>query len=91
MITQDSTADRAGTVAQAYRGPNGLSDWFLPSLDELNALYLEREIVGGFWGGYYWSSTEGFSYLAWNQFFPYGDQNDHSKYIAYYVRPIRAF
>ena len=91
MITQDSTADKAGTVAQAYRGPNGLSDWFLPSLDELNALYLERDIVGGFWGGYYWSSTEGNAQTAWSQFFTYDWRTDFSKDIAYYVRPIRAF
>jgi hypothetical protein len=29
------TADRAATKARAYAGPNNLSDWFLPSNDEL--------------------------------------------------------
>ena len=32
------TADRAGTIAHAYRGPNGLTDWFLPSQTELNTI-----------------------------------------------------
>ena len=91
MITQDSTADKAGTVAQAYRGPNGLSDWFLPSQDELNALISEREIFGGFGGGYYWSSTEGNAQTAWIQFFTNDWRTDSSKDTAYYVRPIRAF
>ena len=38
---------------------NGYSDWFLPSRDEMNKLYLNRAIIGGFSNqGYYWSSTE---------------------------------
>jgi hypothetical protein len=37
MIAQSSTAGKAGTVARAFQG-GGKTDWFLPSLDELNAL-----------------------------------------------------
>ena len=35
MIAQSNIAERAGTKSRAYRGPNNLSDWFLPSNDEL--------------------------------------------------------
>ncbi|MEJ6606909.1 MAG: hypothetical protein QNL72_00515 [Candidatus Planktophila sp.] len=34
MIEQNATADKAGTLSQAYRGGE-LSDWYLPSINEL--------------------------------------------------------
>ena len=66
-------------------------DWYLPSKNELYLLYLQKSVVGGFAGNYYWSSTEYAGNYAWDQDFDDGFQNVVSKSITYYVRAIRAF
>jgi hypothetical protein len=67
-------------------------DWYLPSKYELNLLYLQKTAVGGFANNSYWSSTEFNYYLsAWKQDFSNGNQANDGKYIAFYVRAIRAF
>lgn len=70
---------------------NGYSDWFLPSTEELNQLYLNRRAVGGFSPDFYWSSTEGGADYAWNNNFDNGNQNGYSKHHEWRVRPVRAF
>lgn len=70
---------------------NGYSDWFLPSKDELNLLYQQRNLVGGFANDYYWSSPEYDTLHAWNQYFPYGPQYYANKSSKASVRAIRAF
>jgi hypothetical protein len=94
--TGDNTANRAGTVARAYRGPNNLSDWFLPSKDELNALYEARTSVADLVlaGGEtrYWSSSKGnTASRAERQYFNGGNQYTDFKSGSFNVRPIRAF
>ncbi|CAN2229088.1 hypothetical protein MCERE85_01423 [Candidatus Nanopelagicaceae bacterium] len=100
MVTQSATGDRAGTISRAYRGPNNLTDWFLPSQDELNELYIRRASVGGFVGDFHWSSSELSSInpadepekKAWFQSFASaGIQSPNIKFSTLYVRPIRAF
>jgi hypothetical protein len=76
----------AAGLAKAYRG-GGYSDWYLPSKDELNKLFINRTVIGV--GGYpdpfeasnkhYWSSSEsvepGYSQVkAWEQNFMTGLQ-----------------
>ena len=84
-------ATSAAVEARAYRGPNNLSDWFLPSKDELNQLHLRKTDVGGFVNYYYWSSSEHISYSAWEQSFTDVDQDTYGKGGSDYVRPVRAF
>jgi Protein of unknown function (DUF1566) len=72
---------------------NGYSDWYLPSRDELNKLYINRVAVGGFAGPNYWSSSEGSNINAWSQYFPTGEQVFSTKLnvIGFSVRAVRAF
>ena len=70
---------------------NGYSDWFLPSQDELNQMYLQKNVLGGFANGSYWSSSE-FSYVrAIAQDFFSGSQNTNQKVNTFYVRAVRTF
>jgi hypothetical protein len=88
-------SDFAATVCNEYYVTvNGVTygDWYLPSKYELNLLYLQKSVVGGFANVYYWSSTEYFSNAAWSQYFADGVPGYSSKYLTFYsVRAIRAF
>lgn len=70
---------------------NGYSDWFLPSKDELDLLYQQRNVVGGFTSNSYWSSTENDVYGAWNKNFNNGAPYGYLKNPMLPVRAVRAF
>ena len=76
----------------------GYNDWFLPSKDELNLMWLNigrysaLGNIGGFIQYQYWSSTEFNNNNAWVQDFEFGGQYNRNKANnSYYVRAIRAF
>ena len=72
----------------------GKKDWFLPSKDELNELYLSKSAVG-ISEIMHWSSSEfegDESVWAWAQYFRDGGQHPNKdKSDALGVRPVRAF
>ncbi len=75
---------------------NTYTDWYLPSKDELNKLFLNRLAVGGFSTGYYWSSSENADnvkspFFAWEQGLASGSQTSNRKEYTFYVRAVRAF
>lgn len=73
---------------------NNYNDWFLPSKDQLNKLWINRFTIGGLDGNYYWSSTEASSNDAFLQNFRNGNGNDafaYGKSFPCCVRAIRTF
>ena len=90
-ILKDCPTAPAALAARSY-GP----DWFLPSINELNQMNINKttlEGVSGFtaFSNFYWSSTERGSYNAWVQYFYDGSQGSGNKYGTFYVRAVRAF
>ena len=70
---------------------NDYSDWYLPSKDELNKLYINRVVVGGFSTDNHWSSSEVDNNAAWYHNFDNGLQSSAWKTAPLRVRAIRTF
>ena len=80
---------------------NGYNDWFLPSKNELNEMYINigngaigpNNNIGGFLNSAYWSSSEFDANSAWAQSFSTGSQVTRLKFQEFSpsVRAIRSF
>ena len=91
QLIQRGETQRAAQIC-ANLDINGFSDWFLPSRDELNLLYQNRELVGNLHRARYWSSSQHSRTSALAQNFDNrGRQSDHNKFDNYRVRAVRAF
>jgi hypothetical protein len=85
VCNEYSVTTTVGGVTTTY------GDWYLPSKHELNLLYLQQSVVGGFANTYYWSSSEDDTNTAWLQSFYDAAQITTYKDVATYVRAVRAF
>ena len=76
-------------------GTGVYSDWYLPSKDELNKLYLNKAAIGGFADAPYWSSSEdtGDAWNVWSQNFSDGIQScvETFEWSGRHVRAVRSF
>lgn len=90
-ITNKLGARDFASQACAAFALGGFDDWFLPSKDELQEMFLQKMAIGGFTVGNYWSSSESGYGSAWGQGFGLGGQGNGFKGGPYYIRPIRAF
>lgn len=74
------------TYKQAY----GYSDWFVPDIDQLRALYAHQNAIGGFTDNWYWSSTQNNQYssvvLNFKNCQSYPEGNDSRASKCRYIR-----
>jgi hypothetical protein len=98
IILQGNTD--SGTIAAALADSHSVTvggvlvdDWYLPSNDELTAIYDNGAIVGGLFQGFdwYWSSTEASGGSALMQMMDRFNAGGDDKSSPRLVRPIRAF
>ena len=93
IINYLATIDETGRAAQvcASKSLNSFTDWFLPSLGELNAMYEARTLLD-ISSGNFWSSSQSSIYdYAWFLNFDDGSKYGYGKDYEIYVRAIRAF
>ena len=57
VIASQGPGNYAAFLCRNFTG-GGFNDWFLPSKDELNKLYLNKALIGGFTTNFYWTSCE---------------------------------
>ena len=94
QMSDNQTGNFAAKVCADYSVTVGgviYGDWYLPSKYELNLLYLQKAVVGGFASAYYWSSSEYSNNFAWYQNFDSGFQGYGNKVNSTSVRAVRAF
>lgn len=81
----------AAGLARSYTG-GGFTDWYLPSISELNKLYFYKKEICGFGErDPYWSSTEVDDFYAFYINFYNGSQSPFWKYDKMNIRAVRAF
>ena len=106
LSNSNSIVGQAGHTSSAAKlcldlVSGGQSDWYLPSIQELNMLWNNyytvaralSQISGAVQlsNSLYWSSSEGSGSYAWSFTFYFGDAYSYDKGYPYYVRAVRAF
>ncbi len=107
IISQSGHTSSAAKLCADYTnadyGTGTYSDWYLPSIYELNDLWNNIKAVTkaldsdgnssttALTRTYYWSSSERVASTAWEFSFSYGNANVDDKSYASYVRGVRAF
>lgn len=106
LSNSNSIVGQAGHTSSAAKlcldlVSGGQSDWYLPSIQELNMLwnnyYTVTKALSQISGAtqlsnsVYWSSSEYNNYVAWYFTFANGNATNFGKNVTYCVRAVRAF
>lgn len=92
IINKQGAGSYAASICAALTiGGAKAGDWYLPSMGELNQMYINKTILGGFAATNYWSSTESLNADAIYQDFSNSYQSAASKGYGYLFRAVRAF
>jgi uncharacterized repeat protein (TIGR02543 family) len=95
----NTAVDSAAVFAYEYSS-GGKEDWHLPSIDELQKLYDNRNaaLTSGFFNDFHWSSSETSAKQARAKHFGNGGTSNRDKnnttnalWLSYGVRPVRTF
>ncbi len=96
IINVQGNGSYAASLCRLYYSGGGFTDWRLPSLYELNELFLQRNLPGLGLNlfTYYWSSSEISANDAWSVDFSQAGPNQtisNKQYNFIAVRAVRAF
>jgi len=91
IVTAQGTSRNYAALECANSNRGGFTDWFLPSKEELNRLFLQKKLVGGFASNDYWSSSLFLDGYPFGQHFGTGHRNYNIENYFYFVRAIRSF
>jgi hypothetical protein len=92
IVSASGTGNYAARLARTDT-TGGFTDWYLPSKDELNQLYINRAAVGGLRtdGQRYWSSSQVAFNVAWAQDMANSAQAGINKNGSLGLRFVRSF
>jgi hypothetical protein len=97
IITAQGNGSYAASLCKLFYTGGGFTDWYLPSLYELNQVFLQRNAIGFVPGdpffSLYWTSSEYDENGAWTIDFLQSGPNQGQSYKgnSYIVRAIRRF
>ncbi len=90
IISKCSDSDVIARLCYNFES-GGYDDWYLPSINELEKIYLNRVAIGITQTLNYWSSTEADENFAWILAFANGYKGDNHKTNPLRAWPIRYF
>jgi hypothetical protein len=91
LIINNCGSTNAASICNDFIS-NGYSDWYLPSREELNKIFLNRAVISGLLSVSYWSSSQSSSTSAWSINFTNGSiSSSTTKTSLFYVRAVRSF